>query len=132
MAAVAGRFDLILDTVPTVHALNAYVPTLPGDRRPEGYVFPGMRGPLSDMSLTAVLRRMSVCATAHGFRGTFRDWVSEYTEHSGEVAEMALSHAIGDKAGRQQWRIGLLRPYIQTDIVDEGDPLSGRLLEASA
>ena len=24
-------------------------------------------------------------------------WVSEHTEHSGEVAEMALSHAIGDK-----------------------------------
>ena len=53
---------------------------LPGDRRPEDHVFPGMRGPLSDMSLTAVLRRMKVSATAHGFRSTFRDWVSEYTE----------------------------------------------------
>jgi hypothetical protein len=37
------------------------------------HVFPGMRGPLSDMSLTAVLRRMNVQATAHGFRSTFRD-----------------------------------------------------------
>lgn len=49
------------------------------------------------MSLTAVLRRMGIPATAHGFRSTFRDWVSECTDHSGEVAEMALSHAIGDK-----------------------------------
>jgi integrase len=49
------------------------------------------------MSLTAVLRRMKVAATAHGFRSTFRDWMSEHTEYSGEVAEMALSHAIGDK-----------------------------------
>jgi len=49
------------------------------------------------MSLTAVLRRMGVSATAHGFRSTFRDWVSECTQHSSEVAEMALSHAIGDK-----------------------------------
>jgi integrase len=71
--------------------------SLPGDRPPEDHIFPGMRGPLSDMSLTAVLRRMGVSATAHGFRSTFRDWVSEYTEHSSEVAEMALSHAIGDK-----------------------------------
>jgi len=70
---------------------------LPGNRLPEDHVFPGIRGPLSDMSLTAVLRRMGVPATAHGFRSTFRDWVSEYTEHSGEVAEMALSHAIGNK-----------------------------------
>ncbi len=70
---------------------------LPGDHLPDDHLFPGMRGPLSDMSLTAVLRRMEVPATAHGFRSTFRDWVSEHTEHSGEVAEMALSHAIGDK-----------------------------------
>jgi D-arabinose 1-dehydrogenase-like Zn-dependent alcohol dehydrogenase len=28
MAKVAGRFDLILDTVPYVHDVNPYVPTL--------------------------------------------------------------------------------------------------------
>ena len=59
--------------------------------------FPGTRGPLSDMSLTAVLRRMQVDATAHGFRSTFRDWAAEYTHHPSEVAEMALAHAVGDK-----------------------------------
>ncbi len=63
----------------------------------EDLVFPGIRGKLSDMSLTAVLRRMKVDATAHGFRSTFRDWVSEQTEYSSEVAEMALAHAVGDK-----------------------------------
>jgi len=64
---------------------------------PVDLVFPGMRGPLSDMSLTAVLRRMDVAATAHGFRSTFRDWVAEYTDYASEVAEMALAHAVGDK-----------------------------------
>ena len=64
---------------------------------PDGSVFPGLRGPLSDMSLTAVLRRMSVDATAHGFRSTFRDWCSERTNHASEVAEMALAHTVGDK-----------------------------------
>ena len=49
------------------------------------------------MSLTAVLRRMEVAATPHGFRSTFRDWVSEHTDYSREVAEMSLAHAIDDK-----------------------------------
>jgi len=83
--------------VPLSKAALKLLRSLPGDRLPDQPVFAGIRGPLSDMSLTAVLRRMGVPATAHGFRSTFRDWVSEYTQHSSEVAEMALSHAIGDK-----------------------------------
>ncbi len=61
-------------------------------------VFPGQRGdkPLSDMSLTAVLRRFKVPVTAHGFRSTFRDWCAERTATPSEVAEMALAHAVGD------------------------------------
>ncbi|PUE29578.1 hypothetical protein B9Z35_10335 [Limnohabitans sp. Jir61] len=35
--------------------------------------------------------------TTHGFRSSFRDWVSEETNHSPEVAEMALAHAIKNK-----------------------------------
>ncbi len=42
------------------------------------------------------LRRLKTDATAHGFRSTFRDWVSEETEF-GQVVEMALAHAIGSK-----------------------------------
>jgi integrase len=53
--------------------------------------------PLSDMTLSAVLRRLKVQATVHGFRSTFRDWASERTSTPREVAEMALAHAIGDK-----------------------------------
>ena len=61
-------------------------------------VFPAPRGSmLSDMSLTAVLRRMEVPAVPHGFRSTFRDWASERTNYPNEVCEMALAHAIGDK-----------------------------------
>ena len=51
--------------------------------------------PLSDMSLTAVLRRMDRGdLTAHGFRSTFRDWASETTANPGDVVEMALAHTI--------------------------------------
>jgi integrase len=61
-------------------------------------VFPSARlKVLSDMTLSAVMRRMKVAAVPHGFRSTFRDWVSERTSYPGEMAEMALAHAIGDK-----------------------------------
>lgn len=98
--------------VPLSKEAAGLLAALPGDHLPEDYVFPGMRGPLSDMSLTAVLRRMEVAATAHGFRSTFRDWVSEQTEYSGEVAEMALSHAIGDKVEAAYRRGDLLAKRI--------------------
>jgi integrase len=61
-------------------------------------VFPGAQGrPLSDMTLTAVLRRMEVDATVHGFRSTFADWCTERTSTPSEVREMALAHAVGSK-----------------------------------
>jgi integrase len=61
------------------------------------YVFPGRSGPLSNMSLLAMLRTMGYALTAHGFRSTFRDWAAERTNFPSEVAEMALAHAVGDK-----------------------------------
>lgn len=104
----SGREHRVPLSKPAIKLLRS----LPGNRTPVGHLFPGMRGPLSDMSLTAVLRRMEVPATAHGFRSTFRDWASEYTEHSGEVAEMALSHAIGDKVEAAYRRGDLLEKRV--------------------
>lgn len=63
-------------------------------------VFPGavVGRPLSDMSLTAVLRRMGRGnLTAHGFRSTFRDWAAEQTAYPSEVIEMSLAHTIANK-----------------------------------
>ena len=62
-------------------------------------IFPGFRNStLSDMSLSAVLKRMNVAnVTVHGFRSTFRDWAAEHTHHHPEVVEMALAHAVGNK-----------------------------------
>jgi integrase len=64
------------------------------------FVFPGRRStaPLSNMALAMVLRRMKIeGATPHGFRSSFRDWCGDKTTFPREVAEAALSHAIGDK-----------------------------------
>jgi integrase len=65
-------------------------------------VFPGTKPgkPLSDMSLTAVLRRMNRGdITVHGFRSTFRDWCAESVANSfpREVCEHALAHSLPDK-----------------------------------
>ena len=55
--------------------------------------------PISDMSMTAVLRRMGRDGiTVHGFRSTFRDWAGETTGFPREVIEAALAHGIKDKA----------------------------------
>jgi integrase len=65
------------------------------------FIFPGRRGAmLSDMSLSAVLRRMGRDEiTVHGFRSTFRDWCAEYASNSfsREVCEHALAHKLPDK-----------------------------------
>jgi integrase len=53
---------------------------------------------LSDMSLGAVLKRMEVPVTVHGFRSTFRDWAGETTAFPREVTEHALAHQLQDKA----------------------------------
>ncbi|WP_428490112.1 tyrosine-type recombinase/integrase [Rhodopila sp.] len=90
------RVPLSAPAVAIIKAMAA----LRQDDAPSGFVFPGMRQsrPLSDMSLTAVLRRMGRGElTAHGFRSTFRDWVSEGTTYAGEMAESALAHAVGSK-----------------------------------
>ena len=73
-------------------------------------VFPGQRGgkTLSDMTLTKICRDMEVPAVPHGFRSSFRDWVAEETDFDGDIAEMALAHAIGNKVEAAYRRGNLL------------------------
>ena len=49
------------------------------------------------MTMLKVLQRLEHAYTPHGFRSTFRTWISEKTNHVHEVAEAALAHTIGDK-----------------------------------
>lgn len=73
-------------------------------------VFPGLKGdvPMSDMTLTKLLREMKEDCTVHGFRSAFRDWVSEETNHTGDVAEAALAHKVRDKTEAAYRRGNLL------------------------
>jgi integrase len=64
--------------------------------------------PMSDMTLIKVLRDMGETVTAHGFRSSFRDWVSEDTQFSGDLAEAALAHAVPNKVEAAYRRGNLL------------------------
>ncbi|MGH6898232.1 MAG: tyrosine-type recombinase/integrase [Geminicoccaceae bacterium] len=72
-------------------------------------VFPAPKGgELSDMALTAVLRRMKVPAVPHGFRSSAKDWASETTSHPDIVSEMALAHTISEQVIKAYRRGDLL------------------------
>lgn len=61
------------------------------------YVFNSPRGgPLSDMSISAVCRRMNVPAVPHGFRSSFKDWARNSTAYTDELSELALAHVSSD------------------------------------
>lgn len=91
------------------------------------YVFPAARGGMvSDMSLTAVVRRLhnadvkaggkgyvdpkqnNRVATVHGFRSSFKDWARNRTSYADEVSELALAHVNSDATRAAYARDGLL------------------------
>lgn len=99
---------------PAAVAMLEALPRLDGNP----LVFPAARGGmLSDMTLSATMRRMHQAAVdagngdeaagyldprnkrpavPHGLRSTFRDWVAERTTFPGDMAEVALAHKISN------------------------------------
>jgi len=61
------------------------------------YIFASSGKPVSDMTMTSVLRRRGLEYVPHGFRSTFRDWVGERTNYPRELAEAALAHTLQSK-----------------------------------
>lgn len=92
-----------------LRALRAVYPSAP-----ENLLFPGSKvgSPLSDMTLTKVLRDMGLAdrATAHGFRSSFKVWCAEVARARDEVSEAALAHAIPEK---------VRAAYLRTDFLQE-------------
>lgn len=66
------------------------------------YLFPSGKigSGLSNMAMAKLLKDMgypAALATVHGFRSTFKDWVSEQTSYPNELSEMAMAHTVSDK-----------------------------------
>jgi integrase len=87
----------------------------------DSYLFPGVRkGVISDMSMTALMKRAGLDARPHGFRASFRTWADEWHDEDKdesedekarkrfpfEVKEMALSHGVGGITERSYARSG--------------------------
>lgn len=80
-------------------AITVFERTMKFKQGPKSLVFPGLlrTKPLSDMTLTKVMRDLDRSETVHGFRSTFRDWVAERTSFPAEIAEVALAHVNSNK-----------------------------------
>ena len=56
-----------------------------------GLVFRSLRGkPLSNTTLSKLIKELGIAAVPHGFRSSFRDWAAERTSTPREVVEAAL------------------------------------------
>ncbi len=76
--------------------------------RQNDLVFPSATArPMSDNTLSKLLRELGIDAVPHGFRSSFRDWCGE-TGQPREVAEAALAHTIRNKAEAAYARTDLL------------------------
>ena len=86
----------------TLPALKILASVRPDGASSSDLVFPSRAGtPLSDMALAMFLRGADANGyTVHGFRSSFRDWVTEETDFAGDLAEAALAHLVGDETER--------------------------------
>ena len=65
----------------------------------EGLVFPSQRGkPLTDSTISKLVRENGIGCVPHGMRSSFRDWGAECSDAPREIAEFALGHVEGSAA----------------------------------
>ena len=79
-------------------------------------IFPSSRNgrQLSDMAMTATVRRLQVAAVPHGLaRATFKTWATECTSFRREVIEMALAHTLVNKTEEAYWRGDLFEKRVK-------------------
>ena len=103
----SGREHRVPLSTQAVAVLTDAVPLMDGS----SLVFPGANGPLSDMTLTKLLRGngLAETATVHGFRTSFKTWCMETTDTPWAVGEAALAHTLGNSTEQA---------YARTDLFD--------------
>ena len=75
------------------------------------YLFPALKErPISDMAMSAFMKREGYDARPHGFRATFRTWAEECTDAPFEVKEAALGHAVD---------VGVVGAYQRSDRLND-------------
>lgn len=139
----AGKPHTVPLSKQALHLIAAIEPTAGTD-----LVFPSPRGKvLSDMTLTAVMRRMQLEAVPHGFRSTFRTWGGEQTAYPRDMLEFSLANTLESKVEAaymhgtqiekrrklmQDWGDYLDKPAANADNVILLDAVNARLLTSIA
>jgi integrase len=122
LETLARAYTLVTGTAAKPEDLPRLVPLMR-----DALIFPSAKRdtPLSDMALSAVMRRMNADrpadapppwrdpdgreAVPHGFRASFSSWVDDTRPHEREAAERALAHEVGNKVSAA---------YRRTDLFD--------------
>lgn len=82
-------------------------------------IFPGAKPgrPMSDMTMSKLIKELGFDADVHGFRTSFRVWIQERTNTPFEVAEKALAHKTKNK---------VVAAYARSDLLDKRRDLMQR------
>ena len=85
-----------------------------------GLVFPSLRGkPMTDATMSKLLRENNIGAVPHGFRSSFRNWCGE-SGIDRQVAEACLAHTVGNATETA---------YLRTDFFTRRRATMGRWAE---
>lgn len=127
--------------VPLTEEMKSLLRSLPQDSKTD-LVFPSTTGTeLSDMTLSATMKRMHVAdckdsgsgfidatskkpAVPHGIRSTFRDWAAE-KGYENDMAEIQLAHEVGNAVTRAYRRTAMVERRRKM-MADWGNFLEGR------
>lgn len=82
-------------------------------------IFPGAKAgrPMSDMTMSKLIKQLGFDADIHGFRTSLRVWVQECTNASFEVAEKSLAHKTKNK---------VVAAYARSDLIEKRRQLMQR------
>lgn len=110
-ASMKGRKDATSDfRVPLAPEALAVIDAARRHAR-GGYLFPSTtRGVISDMTMSALMKRRGLAERPHGFRSSLRNWIAETTATPHEVAEACLGHITDSK---------VVRAYRRTDFLEQ-------------
>lgn len=96
-------------------------------------VFPGAKAgrPMSDMTMSKLIKELGFDADVHGFRTSFRVWVQERTSASFEVAEKALAHKTKNKVVAAYARSDLMekRRHLMQQWADHLAQVGGQIID---
>jgi integrase len=110
-ASMKGRKDATSDfRVPLAPEALAVIQAARRHAR-GGLLFPSStRGVISDMTMSALMKRRGLAERPHGFRSSLRNWIAETIVTPHEVAEACLGHVTDSK---------VVRAYRRTDFLEQ-------------